>query len=159
MTESPVPVAISAVINNGKILLIKRARGDYVGLWALPGGKIEGSEHLSEAAVREILEETGIRAEFRKPLGVVSEHLVENGSIKKHLILHVCEVEPLDVSLNVGEEGGLRWFGLDRIERFRHEIIPSDFLMIEKLVKKREGGYYNCVLEKSGNSHTLRKFE
>jgi 8-oxo-dGTP diphosphatase len=159
MSEKPVPVAISAVINEGRILLIKRARGDYTGLWALPGGKVQGDEHLSEAAVREILEETGIKAEFSRLLGTVSEHLVENGSIQKHLLLHVCELAPMSTDLIRGQEGQLRWFDLDHLEKARKKLIPSDFQMIEKLVRNRKMGYYNCVIEKSGRSITLKKFE
>ena len=41
MKELPLAVAISALIKDNKILLIKRLRGDYVGLLGLPGGKIE----------------------------------------------------------------------------------------------------------------------
>lgn len=39
--EKPLAVVLSALIDNGKILLIKRRKGDYVSLWGLPGGKIE----------------------------------------------------------------------------------------------------------------------
>ncbi|MCD6094481.1 NUDIX domain-containing protein [bacterium] len=47
MQENPLSVVISALIKNNQILLIKRVRGDYIGLWGLPGGKIEKEEHLS----------------------------------------------------------------------------------------------------------------
>jgi len=83
----PLPVVISALVQNDKILLIKRIRGDYVGLFGFPGGKIEKEEHLSEAAKREILEESGIEASFKNYLGFVSEHLIENGKILQHFLL------------------------------------------------------------------------
>ena len=79
--ERPLAVAIAALVHEGRILLIRRARGDYPGLWGLPGGKVERGEHLSEAAVREIREECGVEAAFVRHLGCVSEHLVEEGQI------------------------------------------------------------------------------
>ena len=82
-------VVVAALVINNKILLIKRVRGSYVGLWALPGGKIEKNEHLSQAATREILEESGIHSEFKEHLGFVSEHLVEDGEITQHFLLHL----------------------------------------------------------------------
>ena len=159
MRELPLSVAISALVKDGNILLIKRARGDYAGLWGMPGGKIEKNEHLSEAAVREIREETGIESEFRSLLGFVSEHLVENGSVSAHLLLHVCELFPLSDEISCNAEGQSEWFSMDEIESMRSQIIPSDFLMIEKFVKSREGNYYNCILEKVGDEYKLRKFE
>jgi len=39
MKELPLAVAISALIKDNQILLIKRLKGDYVGLLGLPGGK------------------------------------------------------------------------------------------------------------------------
>ena len=71
MKELPLSVVIAALVKDNKILLIQRARGSYVGYWALPGGKIEKQEHLSQAATREILEESGIQSEFKEHLGFV----------------------------------------------------------------------------------------
>ncbi len=55
-------VAVGAVVwKNGKVLLIKRGRAPYLGSWSLPGGRQEAGETVSQAVVREIAEETGIR--------------------------------------------------------------------------------------------------
>jgi len=46
-------------MNNGcKILLIKRGRPPFVGMWATPGGNIDEGERPIEAAIRELEEET-----------------------------------------------------------------------------------------------------
>lgn len=157
--ERPLAVAICALVRGGKILLIKRIRGDYVGMWSLPGGKIERDEHTSEAAVREILEESGIDSRFVSYLGCVSEHLIEDGKIVNHFLLNLCELEPKTTEIKSGGEGELKWFDLGNLPK--EEIIPSDLLMIEKMVKLRECNYYNCVIEKtgSGSHHELKKFE
>lgn len=44
----------------GKVLLMRRAGHDHVGLWACPGGGIEDGETAEQAARRETLEETGL---------------------------------------------------------------------------------------------------
>ncbi len=168
----PLSIAISALIKDDKILLIKREKGDYVGLLGLPGGKIEKDEHISKAATREIYEESKIKSEFKKYLGIVSEHLIENGEITNHFLLHLCELEPKTTEVVNGREGELNWFSLDKIKSMKDKIIPSDFLMIEKMIVKgskynlpacRQGreptNYYDCVLEKIGDNYVLNKFE
>ena len=49
------------VTPESKVLLCKRAQGDFQGAWALPGGKIEDGENPEEAARRECREELGFQ--------------------------------------------------------------------------------------------------
>lgn len=63
-----VNVVIGIVEKEGKILLIQRERGDFVGLWGIPGGKVEECEHIDEAVEREMLEEIGIKLNFKELL-------------------------------------------------------------------------------------------
>jgi 8-oxo-dGTP diphosphatase len=43
-----------------KVALIERKNDPFAGMWAIPGGFMEGNETIEEAAVRELKEETGI---------------------------------------------------------------------------------------------------
>ncbi|MCZ0975869.1 NUDIX domain-containing protein [Streptomyces albulus] len=54
---------VGAVIPNadGKVLLLHRAAGDYLGgLWELPSGGVDTGETLTKALHREVTEETGL---------------------------------------------------------------------------------------------------
>ena len=60
--NSIVPSANVIVVNNrGEILLIRRTDN---GNWAVPGGGIDPGESITDTAVRETLEETGITCEI-----------------------------------------------------------------------------------------------
>ncbi|MBS3165575.1 NUDIX domain-containing protein [Candidatus Woesearchaeota archaeon] len=159
MLEIPLPVAIAALVHDNKILLIKRIKGNYVGYWSLPGGKIEKQEHVSEAAVREIAEETGIISQFKGHLGFVSELLIEKEIVLQHFLLHLCALQAKDITIIPGKEGALAWFDLRTIDLHQAHIIPSDYLMIKHMVVSKEKNYFDCVIEKSGEDHLLRKFE
>lgn len=54
-------VFFKAPDSHEKVLLIKRENDPYKGLWALPGGFLEEEEPLEEGAIRELLEETGLK--------------------------------------------------------------------------------------------------
>ncbi len=55
-------VAVLRLEGIPEILLIERLDPPFAGMWALPGGFMEMEETLEEAARRELLEETSIRA-------------------------------------------------------------------------------------------------
>jgi len=61
-----------AVFKGRSVLLVKRARPPFAGLWSLPGGKTEGAEAPRETACRELMEETGLTARRIHPLGETS---------------------------------------------------------------------------------------
>lgn len=48
----------------GDVLLIRRGKEPQYGRWMVPGGTLEWGERLEEAAVREVLEETGVAIEI-----------------------------------------------------------------------------------------------
>ena len=55
-----------------RILMIKRGRHPYMGMYALPGGFVRPNETLEQAAVRELKEETGVECGFLKQVRVFS---------------------------------------------------------------------------------------
>lgn len=56
-----VGVSIS-VFRNGRVLLATRTKPPYSGLFTLPGGHIEAGEKTADAVLRELEEETGVKA-------------------------------------------------------------------------------------------------
>lgn len=57
-----------------RILLGKRLNSYKAGSWGFPGGRVELGEHIEEAARRELKEETGLKSQKLKYLGVVMDN-------------------------------------------------------------------------------------
>jgi len=56
-----------------QVLLIKRGHSPFEGMWAIPGGFVDITESLEEAALRELEEETGIRDVYLEQLYTFGE--------------------------------------------------------------------------------------
>lgn len=93
--DAPVPnslvVAASAAVldNAGRLLLQRRVDN---GLWAMPGGAMEMTESLPEAAVREVREETGYEVEVTGLVGTYTDarHVIaySDGEVRRQF--NVC---------------------------------------------------------------------
>ncbi|MXQ14430.1 NUDIX hydrolase [Microvirga makkahensis] len=84
----PIPAVIAVVIHEGKALLVRRANPPDAGLWGFPGGKIDFGETIAEAAVRELLEETGIAGEAQEIITTLDVLVPSgDGGIRQHYIL------------------------------------------------------------------------
>ena len=60
------PVAAAGIVclRGDDVLLIRRAKAPLLSQWSLPGGRIERGEGAAAAALRELMEETGVKAEL-----------------------------------------------------------------------------------------------
>ncbi|ARK30043.1 Diadenosine hexaphosphate hydrolase [Halalkalibacter krulwichiae] len=63
---------VAVVILNEKKQVLLQKRSD-VGLWGIPSGHIEIGETVSEAAIREVKEETNLDIRIKKLIGVYSD--------------------------------------------------------------------------------------
>ena len=100
-----------------KILLTRRADNNR---WCLPSGRIEAGESATEACVREVLEETGLKTEIIKLIGVYSNphQLIEYPDGNRiHLISLCFETRTIGGELTVsGETTKFGYFGFDEID-------------------------------------------
>ena len=73
-SEQPWIAADSVVFDRaGRVLLIRRRNPPYEGAYALPGGFVEIGETTEAAALRELMEETGIEGSSPQLVGVYSD--------------------------------------------------------------------------------------
>lgn len=72
-------------------------------VWKFPGGLSDEGESIEETAVREVWEETGIRAEFKSILLFRQQHKMKNAFDKSDVYV-VCRMEPLSFGISHCED-------------------------------------------------------
>ena len=121
----------SILIENGKLLLIKRGNMPEKGKWALPGGRLEEDETVEECLVREAKEETGLDVEPLKLMGIYSKP--ERDPRKIVSLIYV--VKKVGGEPKAGSDAAeLAWFDLNQLPEglaFDHEEILAD---LKKLI-------------------------
>ena len=76
------------VLNEGKVLLVRRGKQPGYGKWSIPGGMVELGETLSEAIKREVLEECGIEIELKDVVAVLERVIRrEDERVRYHYVL------------------------------------------------------------------------
>ncbi|WP_134494142.1 NUDIX hydrolase [Microvirga pakistanensis] len=109
---SPIPAVIAVVVHDGQALLVRRANPPDAGLWGFPGGKIDFGETVARAALRELLEETGITGEAQEVITTL-DILVpsDDGGIRQHYVLIAVRCRWLAGIPRAGDDAlEARWF-------------------------------------------------
>ena len=76
---SPVPAVGIVCLRGDAVLLIRRGKAPRMGEWSLPGGRIEPGERAVDAALRELVEETGVTARITALIDVVDGLFADAG--------------------------------------------------------------------------------
>jgi len=69
--ERPIVGVLAVVLRGDRVLVVRRANPPMPGRWGFPGGVLELGETVAQGAMRELFEETGVKAEAASPLTVM----------------------------------------------------------------------------------------
>ena len=86
--QRPYLAVSAAIVRDGKVLVVRRARQPALGIYTLPGGGVETGETLMQAVTREVREETSLDIE---PVALAGhrEAIVRDaqGRVERHFVI------------------------------------------------------------------------
>ncbi|HTH43425.1 MAG TPA: NUDIX hydrolase [Terracidiphilus sp.] len=84
----------AVVVDEGRVLLVRRGHEPLKGQWSLPGGLLEIGESLTAGVAREVLEETGLIVEPIELIELLDRIHHEGERVRYHYVIadYLCRV-------------------------------------------------------------------
>jgi 8-oxo-dGTP diphosphatase len=129
--DYPMPAVTADVVLIGyhkkelSVLLIKRKNAPYKGQWAFPGGYVEENETVEKAAVRELLEETGIKIKKVEQFYTFSKPKRDPRG-RTITVAHIAVVDADQIKPKASDDAAeVAWVPLKKIKKlaFDHTVI------------------------------------
>ena len=110
--EVPLVGVGAIIVEDARVVLVKRLHPPLQAEWSIPGGVLEVGELVREAAIREAREETGLIVEPGELLGVYDRVLRDaENRVQYHYVLIDFLCRPVGGKLQAGSDAAeVRWF-------------------------------------------------
>lgn len=130
-----------AIVKNqsGQLLVIKE---HGMNGYKLPGGHIELGEKIETAIIREVLEETGVQADFQSILEFSTRHPFQFGKTNMYLVCRLNAVSEIIQIQDIDEIAEAKWLDV-----------------AEYLADERNAGFNRQMIEALHNADGLVAFE
>jgi len=131
-------VAIGGIIiEDNKILLVKRNKEPNKGGWAIPGGSVKPGETLQRAVEREILEETGLVVSAKDPIHVFDYiERGRQGRLRFHYVIVDFRADVVAGTLHPSDDAAdAGWFTPNEIKKLRITKTTKEFLRKIKFLR------------------------
>ncbi len=124
--------AKSFIINDGKLLVLKRASDDIQkpNIWEIPGGRLELGEDPIEGIQRETKEETGIDVKVIHPINV--KHFKRDDGQTITMLIFLCKALNNNVNLSK-EHSDFDWIPIENCKEKLTDFFHKEVDIFNKL--------------------------
>jgi 8-oxo-dGTP diphosphatase len=128
--DRPIVGVGAVIVDQGRVVLVKRGSPPLKGEWSLPGGAVELGETLRAAAEREAREETGLIVTAGEVLEVLDRIVPgKDGAPQYHYVLvdFLCAVLGGELRAG-GDAADVRWAGENELAKYKLEQPAMDVI-------------------------------
>jgi 8-oxo-dGTP diphosphatase len=133
--DRPVVAVGAVILDNDRVLLVKRGQEPLKGAWSLPGGVVEIGETLDAALAREVLEETGLSVEVGDVVDVLDRVQIDaDGRVEYHYVIIDYLCRPWTDRLAHGSDAeDVRWMKIADLAG--HGVTAKAIAVVQKALE------------------------
>jgi 8-oxo-dGTP diphosphatase len=130
--DRPIVGVGAVIVQDGRVVLVRRLAEPLKGEWSIPGGMLELGEKLREGTAREALEETGLVVDVGEVLDVFDAIYPDaGGRTQYHYVLIDFVCRPAGGELQASSDAAeVRWVAVDELEELK--LRPMTMGVIKK---------------------------
>ncbi len=114
-----VVIAGCLIVRDNKILMIKEAKKKCYGQWNFPAGHVDEPEFITDAAIREVYEETGCKVKLK---GVLPICMVEAKDAESRLMVRfTAEIVEENIKINPNEILDVQWLDIEQVKNMTEQ--------------------------------------
>ena len=132
--QAPLVGVGAVIVEDGRVLLVRRGSEPLKGHWTLPGGVLEVGETLAAGVAREVKEETGLEVETEELVEILDRIHREGDLIRYHYVIadYLCRVTGGELRA-ASDADAVRW--VERAEWNSHSALILDPVTVRVIEK------------------------
>ena len=111
-------IAGAIISKNNKVLMVKEAKKICYGKWNFPAGHVEENELITDAAIREIYEETGCKVKLTGVLPISSVMLKDNTLV---MVRFTADIIEENIKFNTNEILDVKWKDIEEVKKMSEQ--------------------------------------
>ena len=132
--QAPLVGVGAVIVEEGRVLLVRRGSEPLKGHWTLPGGVLEVGETLAAGVAREVREETGLEVEPVELVEILDRIHREGERVRYHYVIadYLCRVTGGELRA-ASDADAVRW--VERAEWNSHSALILDPVTVRVIEK------------------------
>ena len=110
------------IVRDNKVLMVKEAKKKCYGQWNIPAGHVDEPEKITDAAIREIYEETGCKV---KLTGVLPMITVIKENEQKLMVRFTADIIEENIKFDTEEILDVKWIDIEEIKNMPKEQLRA----------------------------------
>lgn len=137
-------VAGCVIVRDNKILMVKEAKKSCYGQWNFPAGKVDENELITDAAIREVYEETGCKVKLTGVLPI-STIILDNETTLIRMSFTADVIEE-NIKFDTNEILDVQWLDIEKIKNMTEKELRGYDAAIQLIKDLEEKKIYSLEI-------------